>query len=393
MRRLLWIGDAACDSGFARATHYTLETLRQTWEVKVLGLNYRGDPHPYPYEIYPAYVPGGDLFGVKRVVEVVSKTEPDVVVIQNDPWNIPRYIEKFSQLKVKPTLIGAIAVDGKNCRGRDLNGLDHVVFWTDFALREATEGGLVKPAGVVPLGVDLDIYKPGDRTAARTALQLPDFLKNGFIFLNVNRNQPRKRLDLTMRFFANFMHNGGVEDAYLFLHVCPTGDVGYDCVQLTKYYGLNKHVILSEPGVYQGATEQELVDTYRACNTVISTTQGEGWGLTTMEAMACGIPCIVPDWAALGEWASPGACMVSCTSTSMTPNRINVIGGVPDEAQMVAAMTQMYNSASLRNEYASKGLLLAGDQRYNWSNIGAKFLLEVETAYAATKDLGCPALL
>jgi hypothetical protein len=40
-------------------------------------------------------------------------------------------------LKKRPFLVGAIAVDGKNCRGADLNGLDHVIFWTKFAEDEA----------------------------------------------------------------------------------------------------------------------------------------------------------------------------------------------------------------------------------------------------------------
>src|SRR6185369_9240352 len=100
-------------SGFARCTHHTLEEVRKTWDVHVLGLNYRGDPHDYPYPIYPAALGRvDDLFGLNRVSPMVQKLRPDVVVVQNDPWNLPMYMELLRHV---PT-IGALAVDGLNCQ-------------------------------------------------------------------------------------------------------------------------------------------------------------------------------------------------------------------------------------------------------------------------------------
>src|SRR5678816_2489484 len=113
MRKLLWVGDAAVASGFAKSTHGVLETLRKTWDVSVLGLNYLGDPHPFAYRIYPCY-PGGDFFGVGRLEYVVEREKPDVIVLQNDPWNIPAYVEKLEELKCPAKKVGVIPVDGKN---------------------------------------------------------------------------------------------------------------------------------------------------------------------------------------------------------------------------------------------------------------------------------------
>ena len=67
MRRLFWVGDAVASTGFARATHKICDVLRETYEVHVLGINYHGDPHPYPYTIYPAWVPFGDAMGQRRM--------------------------------------------------------------------------------------------------------------------------------------------------------------------------------------------------------------------------------------------------------------------------------------------------------------------------------------
>lgn len=390
MRKLLWIGDAVCDSGFARCTHKTLETLRTTWDVRVIGINYRGDPHDYPYPIYPAYQLGGgrDLFGVSRVLEILAKFPADVVVLQNDPWNIPRYIRELDRMPKRPVVVGAIAVDGLNCMGAALNGLDHAIFWTAFAQQEAVKGGFFRSSGVVPLGVDLDVYAPGDRTAARDAIGLPEPIRSGFIILNSNRNQPRKRIDLTIRYFADFFHNHcPAKDAYLYMHVCPTGDVGIDVDGFAKYYGLKGRVLLEQPGVYEGLSEADLALTYHAADMQMSTTQGEGWGLTTMEAMASAVPCVVPDWSALAEWARPGAIMIPCFTTSVTPNKTNTIGGIPDRESIINALQQLYNDPIHRHTIGNAGRELVSRPEYRWENIAQTFADEVEVAYTR-KRLG-----
>jgi D-inositol-3-phosphate glycosyltransferase len=156
MRRLLWIGDAGCETGFARSTHKILETVYREWDVHVLGINYRGDPHDYPYPIYMAQRYPGDLFGIRRLQEMLQKVKPDLIVVQNDPWNFPSYMKRLGETPV----VGIVAVDGKNCRGRSLNGLKHAIFWTDFGEKEAKRGGYVGTSSVIPLGVDTEIYYP-----------------------------------------------------------------------------------------------------------------------------------------------------------------------------------------------------------------------------------------
>lgn len=394
MRSLLWIGDAACDSGFARCTEKTIPALiKAGWKVSVLGINYRGDPHPFRRylegeggNLYPAYVIGGprDLLGVARVLHVVAREKPDLVVLQNDPWNIPRYVAEFAKLKRPPVLVGAVAVDGMNCRGKDLNGLDHAIFWTQFGRNEAVSGGYTGTTGVVPLGVDLDVYKPLDRVTAREAVGIPSPAREGFIVLNVNRNQPRKRIDLTIRYFAEFYHVCKAHDAYLYLHVCPTGDVGVDPDQLAAYYGLKGRVLLEQPGVYEGLSEADLALTYQASDVQMTTTQGEGWGLTTMEGMACGVPQVLPKWSALGEWARTAAVMVPCTGTAATLGGVNAIGGIADETAVVKALESLYHSSSVRADLVRRGLALVQDSQFRWENIGARFAEEVERAFQAT---------
>ena len=378
MRNLLWIGDACVATGFARATHYTLDVLRKTWNVSVLGINYDGDPHQYPYPVYPARGRGGDLFGLGRMKSLIGITRPDVIVVQNDPWNIPEYLRMAGNVPV----IGALAVDGKNCAGRGLNGLKLAIFWTKFGEQEARLGGYSGPSAVVPLGVDLDIYKPMPRHAARRALGMPALFDGAFIFGNINRNQPRKRLDLCVSYFAEWIKTRNINDAYLFFHTAPTGEQGYDVAQLAHYYGIARYLILAEPDVGHGVDEAKLCETYNCFDAMVTTTQGEGFGLPTFEGMACGIPQIVPDWSALGELCQDAAYLIPCTSIACTPNRINVIGGIADRQAMIEAMDALYQSAhgQLWERLRRAGMNLVAQEQYRWPHIGQAFGEAIEAA-------------
>jgi len=382
-RKLLWIGDAVVSSGFARATHHTLDVLKESWDVSVLGLNYMGDPHQYPYDIYPAWS-GGDAFGVKRTAALVSKIRPDLVVVQNDPWNVPEYMKRAGDC---PT-VATMPVDGKNCRGAALNGLLLGIFWTQFGLDEARKGGYAGEAAVVPLGVDLELYKPSvTKKEAREKIGLPNAVKDGFLVGNVNRNQPRKRLDLTVQYFAEWVHSFGIKDAYLFLHVAPTGDQGYDVKQLMKYYGLPGRLILSDPEIGMGSPEASLPYLYQSFDAQISTTQGEGWGLTTMEGMACGVPQIVPEWAALGEWCEDGVIKIPCRDQIVTPNNINVVGGVPSKTHFMNALANVYNNEGVRKDLIARGLAVVRKPQYRWKAVGEAFAKALdEVRYVSRND-------
>jgi glycosyltransferase involved in cell wall biosynthesis len=322
------------------------------------------------------------VFGVGRTADVIARVRPDVVVIQNDPWNIPAYMKEIDKLERKPVVVGAIAVDGKNCWGKALNKLDFVIFWTEFARTEALQGGLTAPSAVVPLGVDLNVFSPGDKQEARQQLGLPEDVQQGFIVTNINRNQPRKRLDLTIRYFGEWIRRHKVPDAFLYLHIAPTGDLGYHCERLAEYYGFNTkqnpRLILAEPEMFHGTPESFVVKTMRAADVGLTTSLGEGWGLTTMELMACGVPMIAPDHSALHEWAYGAACLLPCSSTEANP--MSVIGSVMDENSAVAALDMMYSSPKFRESWRKAGLARVRQEEYRWPNIARAFEQAVASA-------------
>lgn len=373
--RVLYVGDAGVSSGFARAAERgILAKLHKHYDVTALGINYIGDPHDLPYKIYPCtdYY-GGDAFGSVRLPKLCKKLNPDLLIIQQDPWNVPEYFAQLEKAKISVPAIGSIAVDGLNCRGRALRHLQHAAFWTEFGRNEAVKGGYDGPTSVIPLGVDLGIYYPLDKQAVRR--QLPEKYRNAFIVGNVNRNQPRKRLDLTVAYFAEWVKSFNIPDAYLLFHVAPTGDRGYDIKQLMHYYGVFDRLILSEPELGQGDPEPAMRSLYNSFDVQVTTTQGEGWGLTTLEGMACGVPQIVPDWAALSEWPGDAVVKVPCIrEMCVTPNDINSIGAVASSVAFIEELHRMYSDNLHRKVMSEKARFLSLESRFRWESIAQQWL-------------------
>lgn len=407
-KRLLWVGDAAVPTGFARVTHEILDRVRYEYDVTVMGINYRGDPYDYPYPIYAASA-FGDGFGKNRLAWMCDRIKPDVIVIQQDGWQFPGYVQRLRGRNQKGEylfpehasipIVAAVAVDGKNFRDVWLDGVAMAVFWTQFGLNEARAGGYSGPARVIPLGVDQSVYYPVDRheAFARIDAGSPGFkaLEGKFIVGNVNRNQPRKRWDLTLRYFAKWKHSRQADDAQLFLHVAPTGDQSVDVAQMVAYYSIDDCVAFRDPMMFYGVGDDVMRDTYNCFDVQITTTGGEGFGLTTFEGMACGVPQIVPDWSALGELCKGAASMVPCTGTSLNPvvPELNVIHGVPDEKLFIAALDALYRDKHQREAVGHLGLGRVSEERFRWQTIGDAWVELIDGVVALSAgwtDLGVP---
>ncbi len=370
-RRVLWVGDAGVPSGFALSTHKILERWLDSFEPTCLGVNYRGDPHNYPYQIFAAE-PGGDPLGIGRLIWMCDIVKPDIIVIQADVWYFSHYIAQLRRFPeyAKVPVIGIVAVDGKHCDGSQLKGLSLAIFWTKFGMEEARKGGYTGPAVVIPLGVDTTVYYPEDKREARIRRGFPESHLDAFIVGNVNRNQRRKRWDLTLEYFAEWVHSGVLKDAYLYLHTAPTGDQdGVDVVKMASYYGIASRIIRVEPPTFYGMNEAEMRDTYNSFDVQISTTQGEGFGLTTFEGMACQVPQIVPAWSALNELLSDGAGrLIPCTSTCLSGP--SVVGGVPDKRMFIRELDMLWRNKQARAEVAAAGYKRALEDRFRWANVG-----------------------
>lgn len=395
MKKILWIGDAACASGFGRCTTEILERVRHSCDVAVIGINYHGDPHELPYKVYPAQQPGSHPLGYARMQYCIITEKPDVMVIQSNPWNFPGYLRLARKHAPDVPVIGIVAVEGKNPGGHWLGetkdgvpGLDHAIFWTDFGRRECEKTGWRGQSTVIPLGVDTEKFKPGNRALARETLGLPDDVMNGFFVTNVNRNQHRKRLDLSIIAFAKWVTERRIDDAYLYLHAMQGSTVQLDVEGVVRYCGIDKKVIWAEPvDVYLGTADENVVKTYQASNIGLSSSLGEGWGLTTMESMSCGKANIATLYSACAEWGDEVLQFTEPVSEGVMPDVYGQMGGTPSLTQLVENLDLLYRDEARRTYLEQVGRARVNEERFSWNAIGREYVKCIEAVLGSRIQL------
>jgi D-inositol-3-phosphate glycosyltransferase len=138
-------------------------------------------------------------------------------------------------------------------------------------------------------GVDLDLFRPGDRAAARAALGIP---QDAAVLAFVGRIQPLKAPDVLLRAAAELLARGAVSRDRLVVLVAggPSGtglEAPTSLQELAGTLGISDVVRFLPPR--RGAA---LVEVYRAADVVAVPSHNESFGLVALEAQACGTPVV-----------------------------------------------------------------------------------------------------
>ena len=299
MKKILWYGDFLCPTGFGMVNHNLVERLMKEYQITVLGINHHGDPYNYvnsPYykfkdiPVYPARN-GDDMFGRGKLLHMLDKGEYDALFILQDLFNILPIKNELIELKKKKgfKIIFYFPIDGKPVEEwkEIINAVDMPVTYTDWGKEQL---GMPKLKRIYH-GVDKNFF-PVDKMWRTDYREKVFGIKDDtFLILNVNRNQPRKDLTRCIRTFDLF--NKKVPKSFLYLHCNPNDPSGLN---------LNQYVLENVPHLKdkigfssKSIALKELNLIYNAADVMVSTTLGEGWGLSTTEAMMCEVPVIIPD--------------------------------------------------------------------------------------------------
>ncbi|MEA2466332.1 MAG: D-inositol-3-phosphate glycosyltransferase, partial [Thermoleophilaceae bacterium] len=167
-----------------------------------------------------------------------------------------------------------------------------------------------------------------------------------------NRNQHRKRVDLTLRGFAGFAR--GRPDARLYLHM-GMRDMGCDVVRLAAELGIADRLLTtSRSDGHPHVSDKHLNLIYNACDVGVNTASAEGWGLVSFEHAAAGAPQVVP---------SGGACARLWEGT----------GIVAEPSRVDEALVTLYSDAVLRAELGGRCRALARSPRFSWGEVAARW--------------------
>lgn len=123
------------------------------------------------------------------------------------------------------------------------------------------------------------------------------------IFFWNNRNARRKQSGSVLWWFAELLDKVGKDKARLVMHTDPKDVHGQDLHAIIKERGLlNREVLLSE----QKVPPQSLAYFYNAADATINISDAEGFGLATLESLACETPIIVNKTGGLQEQVRDG---------------------------------------------------------------------------------------
>jgi len=173
----------------------------------------------------------------------------------------------------------------------------------------------------VPHAVDTSIFKrlPEEEITKfkKEQLKIED---DRFVFFWNNRNARRKQSGSILWWFAEFLKKVGKDKATLVMHTDPKDMNGQDLIAIMENTGLtNREVLLSQ----QKIPPQNLAFFYNAADATINISDAEGFGLATLESLACETPIIVTKTGGLQEQVRNGE---SLYGIEIIPASMAVIG-------------------------------------------------------------------
>jgi D-inositol-3-phosphate glycosyltransferase len=391
--RVLWISDAGVPSGFGTVTHQIGERLVRDFghDIHVLAVNYQGDYWPTNLKLYPASqkVPQ-DVQGFSRYIEMMAAVVPDAVVFVNDPHVVMSGLldNKFDDQRV---LWSGVKLDDINYRPpilayMPIDGYDSPRSWDILTSRvrriAMTKFGqaTMPEAPVVWHGVDQSIYKPMDKKEAKRII---GYDQDRFLVLRVDKNSIRKDYPATWKAMRPLLRK--YKDIDVHFHCLPRVYDGYDLRSVMfNDEDIRDRVNFSPNlGGYSGWTEEQLAVLYSAADLFVSTSWGEGFGLTLLNAMACGTPVVAQDCSAITEVVGPGGILIKPASRISTPMGQDQC--LPDVDAFSAAIERLYLGRGSRRKLGEAAIIQAS--KFNWDYAASQFntLLEQEVAASAIR--------
>ncbi len=340
----------------------------------------------------------GAGFGFSELCSVIRNEVPDIVFIYNDIVVVNGYIEEirkvFTGRSFKiwayiDTMYNAIPQPLIDNINRDV---DRVFSFTKSWKEELKRCGITRPVDVMNHGIDVRLFRSIPKELARQSVGLP---KEAFIFLSLNRNQPRKRLDLLIMSFVELITKHPIRPIFMLI-IGDRGDHGGH--QLFEIFSRelkmrnapvdtfgNRLMITSSNSCYK---DEDINVFYNMADACVSCAEGEGFGLCTFESMSVGVPQIVPKIKGYTDYCNnSNSLVIEPKMRYYLPQAYNMITGeaeVVDVKDVVDAMEQYVFDDELRKLHGKRGKETVVE--YTWEKVIGTFMRRLRYEYEEEDD-------
>ena len=300
-------------------------------------------------------------FGEELVRKYVDERDPDAVVISNDSIVVERLTAKLAEGERRYKIVVYQDLVYEHMKHRFVEQLntrvDRVLAFTQYWKEHMQGQGVKTPIDVVKHGFDPVAKFPVDQAVARRYFGLRP---NDFIILNLNRNQPRKRWDICMKAFAEFvsMHRGEAVKLLVGTAMSASWDLLAIYERELGKRGIpleegRRHLILIDAP--QRLSDEDVNILMNCADIGITASDGEGFGLCNFEHAALGRPQVVSNVGGHQDFFKEGHAHLCQPAMAYYVDASR--DGVGGEAQlinymdMVEGMELYYSNPALREEH------------------------------------------
>ena len=192
-----------------------------------------------------------------------------------------------------------------------LDFFDYLATFTEYGKTQVLRLNpkLEKKLHVIPHGNNMEHFNVIPKDEA-LAFRKEYFGKNSekFIVTNINRNQSRKDIPTTIFGFLEYWEEYN-KNSFLYLHMHPNDPMGWNLRTIMSQTPLiegRDFMFNKDLEHHKGASVETINKIYNASDVYLSTATGGGWELPVTEAMACKLPCVIPNHTSLGELGANG---------------------------------------------------------------------------------------
>ncbi len=276
------------------------------YDVVILAVGSQG-PGSLEYQGQMVVLCDEDRWGQDIIRPVCDAMQADYVVSFFDPWVLgPQgYGPEASGRK----WLAWLPVDQEPIqRGivESTRSAERVLSFSDWGASQLYRAGLGERSGSQPIPIDLKAFTPGTEgevKAARRSFGLPEeALVLGL--MGANMAGDRKALAEQVEGFLNWIADDK-PNAYLLVKSAPVVAGGVDIPRLEKASGVTGRVLyLDDFARKYGFSDRRMVrNFYLAIDGLLHASAAEGFGLSILEAMACGTAVIYARNTSMSELA------------------------------------------------------------------------------------------
>jgi glycosyltransferase involved in cell wall biosynthesis len=309
--------------------------------------------HPYSADVLPGWFQHFDK----------SHNRDTVLMTLYDVWVFEQLAKTFKAGGKDIPIVSWVPLDHVSLPGQVASFLRRPnvtpVTMAPHGQRQLEKAGI--ESTYIPHAIDVHTYKPTekmslvDMTGREYILgDKQDVFLVGMVSAN-KANGMVHRKSFAENFAAFALFRKLRPDAVLYVHADPSPVMGgFTLPMLAQAFGLEPGAIIFPDPVQHrlGYSDADMAALYTSMDVLLHANMGEGFGLTSIEAQACGTRVITSSWAASPDLASEDCFLVD--GQPWWNEQLKAVSQVPNISSIVRALELAYNVGRERSEKSRK---------------------------------------